>query len=215
MHLCLWVESELAVCTGCCPLRWSRAVTAEWDCMWDYWVSPGGLDLLLPGCFLATVCFLWCALGCWGNLMRCLFALPVTGAWHARKGEEWMMHVVLLVVAYLLCCRTRNPALSFLLSHKCFALWQKQLIPPPTVELKVSFPTQRISIVLTFAVSTSLALFPWVVSQAYPTPKPPAKLSCLLQAKRVQQELNQPCFKSPGTHPIGVLTTPLAAKYFV
>lgn len=79
----------------------------------------------------------------------------------------------------------------------------------------VSFPTQRISIVLTFAVSTSLALFPWVVSQAYPTPNPPAKLSCLLQAKRVQQELNQPCFKSPGTHPIGVLTPPLAAKYFV
>lgn len=118
------------------------------------------------------------------------------------------MHVVLLVVW------DKESLLSAsLLYHnkRCSALWQKQLIPPPTVELSVSFPIHRTSIVLTFAVSTGLALFPWVVSQAYPTPNPQA---CLLQAKRVHQELNQPCFKSPGTHSVRVLIPPLAAKHF-
>ena len=79
------------------------------------------------------------------------------------------MHVVLLVVW------DKESLLSAsLLYHnkRCSALWQKQLIPPPTVELSVSFPIHRTSIVLTFAVSTGLALFPWVVSQAYPTPNP-------------------------------------------
>lgn len=109
---------------------------------------------------------------------------------------------------------TRNPLSASLLCHSGRASRAgRSSFPPPTaVVLSASFPTQRVSIILTFAVSTGLALFPWVVSQAYPTPNPQA---CLLQAKRVQQELNQPFFNSPRTHTIWVRTPPLAAKHFV
>lgn len=64
----------------------------------------------------------------------------------------------------LTCCAVGQGILlsASLMCHnnQCFPLWQKQLILLPTVELSVSFPTYRVSIILTFAVSTGLVLFP-------------------------------------------------------
>lgn len=77
---------------------------------------------------------------------------------------------------------------------QCFLPWQKQFSPPQTVGPSASFLMYRIRITLTLTISTGLAL---TLGSGTGLPFPPHPQACLLQAKRVQQELSRPFLKSP------------------